>query len=254
MIMSIKSKIRRINRKYRQFVNYGMTALIVALLVGVYSYRQEAVYQKNLDMVVADYEMAQTILLQKQDSIMSEVDRLKVGIDESATRRFKITNTANIIKDVQKTYSDSDALKLATILYEECERLDLPLSYVLAVITVESRFNHKVTSNVGAQGIMQIMPSTFMAISRLHGYDYIENDITDLKKNIRIGCVFLHRLISKQNDLTLASAAYNGGPKVAAKYAMMLQGDMSVSVPDETRAYVVNVGKNFKQYKKILGE
>ena len=229
MNMSIKSKIRRINRKYRQFVNYGMTALIVALLVGVYSYRQEAVYQKNLDMVVADYEMAQTILLQKQDSIMSEVDRLKVGIDESATRRFKITNTANIIKDVQKTYSDSDALKLATILYE-------------------------VTSNVGAQGIMQIMPSTFMAISRLHGYDYIENDITDLKKNIRIGCVFLHRLISKQNDLTLASAAYNGGPKVAAKYAMMLQGDMSVSVPDETRAYVVNVGKNFKQYKKILGE
>ena len=54
MIMSIKSKIRRINRKYRQFVNYGMTALIVALLVGVYSYRQEAVYQKNLDMVAAN--------------------------------------------------------------------------------------------------------------------------------------------------------------------------------------------------------
>ena len=92
MNISIKSKIRRINRKYRQFVNYGMTALIVALLVGVYSYRQEAVYQKNLDVVIADYEMAQTILLQKQDSIMSEVDRLKVGIDESATRRFKITN------------------------------------------------------------------------------------------------------------------------------------------------------------------
>ena len=69
-----------------------MTALIVALLIGVYSYRQEAVYQKNLDVVIADYEMAQTILLQKQDSIMSEVDRLKAGIDESATRRFKITN------------------------------------------------------------------------------------------------------------------------------------------------------------------
>ena len=67
MNISIKSKIRRINRKYRQFVNYGMTALIVALLVGVYSYRQEAVYQKNLDVVIADYEMAQTILLQKQD-------------------------------------------------------------------------------------------------------------------------------------------------------------------------------------------
>ena len=254
MNISIKSKIRRINRKYRQFVNYGMTALIVALLVGVYSYRQEAVYQKNLDVVIADYEMAQTILLQKQDSIMSEVDRLKVGIDESATRRFKITNTANIIKDAQKTYSDADALKLATILYEECERLDLPLSYVLAIITVESRFKHKVTSNVGAQGIMQIMPSTFMAVSSLHGYDYIENDIFNLKKNIRIGCVFVHRLTSKQNDLTLVSAAYNGGPKVAARYARMLQGDTSVYIPDETRTYVINVEAYFKQYKKILGE
>lgn len=247
-------KIRRFNRKYRQFVNYGVTALIVSVLVGFLMFHQDRVNQENMSQVVSNYEAMKTTLINRQDSLMLEVDRLKIGIDDATERRFKIQNTANIITGVQKSYSESEALKLATDIFEEAERLDLPLSYVLAIITVESRFNHKVTSNVGAQGIMQVMPSTFMAVARIHGYDYVDKDIYDLKKNMRIGCVFLHRLISKYESLDVASAAYNGGPKVAIRYKQRLAGDTTVSIPDETEKYIVTVRKNYKEYRKILGE
>lgn len=242
--------IRRINRKYKQFVNLGVTAILVIALGIFLANTQKAEVQSIND----EYSRLHTLMVDRQDSILNEIDRLKVGIDAATAREYRIKRGADIIINTRKNIAEVDALKLAALIYDECERSGVSYAYALAIIHTESRFNHKVTSNVGAQGIMQIMPLTFVSIAKLHDYDYLESDITDLKKNIRIGTIYLHRLHSMYGNYSLASAGYNGGPRAAGNYKRLVAGDSTAQVPDETLSYVKSVSSTFSSYKKILGE
>ena len=252
--MQIKSTLRRINRKYRQIVNLTITAIFLAITCAVIMEYQSVLSQRQLEAANKATAELHNSILARQDSLIYEIDRLKIGISDATQRTFKVTAAANAIKEVRKELSDTDAIKLATMIYDECERSGVEFAYVLAVIQAESRFNHKVTSNVGAQGIMQIMPLTFISIAKVYGYDYLESDVTDLRKNLRIGTIFLHRLLKKTGSHDLASAAYNGGPKVAANYKRLMTGDSTAVVPAETQNYVVTVNSYRAHYRKILGE
>lgn len=252
--MNLTQKLRRINRKYRQFVNYGVTAFIIFALGILFIVYQQRVAEAEAKRQDTAYAALETALNARQDSILVEVDRMKIGIDEATTRRFKIIRSSEIIRAVQKDMGESDALNLATLFYDEAERNGIDLSYVLAVAYTESRFNHKVTSDAGAQGIMQIMPLTFLGLAKMHDYDYLETDIGDVKKNIRIGTIYLHRLLSMYGTFDLASAGYNGGPKVECNYQKMMAGDTTVFVPEETKKYVTAVRSKRLHYKQILGE
>ena len=190
----------------------------------------------------------------KQDSLINEIDKLKLGIEESSIRKYKVTNGQLIIKDVRPDFNELECLRLATLIYDECERIGVKYSYALALIQAESRFNYKAISNVGARGLMQIMPSTFVSIARRYGYPYEEGDIYDLKKNIKIGILYIYILKQKYDRSELVSAGYNGGPKIAANYKLYMNGDNSAFIPPETMKYVGTVNKNYQKYRKILGE
>lgn len=190
----------------------------------------------------------------KQDSLINEIDKLKLGIEESSIRKYKVTNGQLIIKDARSDFNELECLKLATLIYDECDRIGVKYSYALALIQAESRFNYKAISNVGARGLMQIMPSTFVSIARRYGYPYEEGDIYDLKKNIKIGILYIYILKQKYDRSELVSAGYNGGPKIAANYRLYMNGDNSAFIPPETMKYVGSVNKNYQKYRKILGE
>ena len=181
-------------------------------------------------------------------------DSVILKVDKSTVRNYKISNGQVIIKNVRPNFSETECLNLATLIYDECERTGIEYSYALALIQAESRFNYKAISKAGASGLMQIMPSTFVSIANKHGYPYNKNDIHDLKKNVRIGMLFIHRLKKKYEKNELVSAGYNGGPKVALKYKSYLNGDKSASIPNETKKYVIAVNTNYQTYRKILGE
>jgi len=190
----------------------------------------------------------------KQDSLINEIDKLKLGIEESSIRKYKVTNGQLIIRDVRPDFNELECLRLATLIYDECDRIGVKYSYALALIQAESRFNYKAISNVGARGLMQIMPSTFVSIARRYGYPYEEGDIYDLKKNIKIGILYIYILKQKYDRSELVSAGYNGGPKIAANYRLYMNGDNSAFIPPETMKYVGTVNKNYQKYRKILGE
>lgn len=181
-------------------------------------------------------------------------DSITLNVDKSTVRNYKISNGQVIIKNVRPNFTETECLNLAALIYDECERTGIEYSYALALIQAESRFNYKAISKAGASGLMQIMPSTFVSIANKHGYPYKENDIHDLKKNVRIGMLFIHRLKKKYEKNELVSAGYNGGPKVALKYKSYLNGDKSASIPNETKKYVIAVNTNYQTYRKILGE
>lgn len=242
--------LKRFNHKYRQFINLFCIALLLAIAsMNIYQMHSE----KNAELVKhVNKLLAESSL--KQDSLINEIDKLKLGIEESSIRKYKVTNGQLIIKDARPDFNELECLKLATLIYDECDRIGVKYSYALALIQAESRFNYKAISNVGARGLMQIMPSTFVSIARRYGYPYEEGDIYDLKKNIKIGILYIYILKQKYDRSELVSAGYNGGPKIAANYKLYMNGDNSAFIPPETMKYVGTVNKNYQKYRKILSE
>jgi len=83
----------------------------------------------------------------------------------------------------------------------------------LAVIMAESGFDPAALSHAGAEGLMQILPSTAADMARrmsLHDFD--PQDIWQPQTNIAIGLYYLNWLYDRYNgDTTLVLAAYNAG-------------------------------------------
>lgn len=76
---------------------------------------------------------------------------------------------------------------------------------VLAIMAVESDFNPKAVSSVGATGLMQVMPHW----KRVLG---IQGDLEDIGTNIHYGLQVLGFYLEMYQDLEMALTAYNRGP------------------------------------------
>ena len=88
------------------------------------------------------------------------------------------------------------------------EGIDPALAFGL--VRVESEFNRRAVSPVGAVGYTQLMPST----ARYFRPDLSRADLFDRDTNLRIGFRFLATLIEKYDgDVRLALLAYNRGPE-----------------------------------------
>jgi soluble lytic murein transglycosylase-like protein len=108
-------------------------------------------------------------------------------------------------------------------------------SLVKAIIANESGFNANATSKVGAQGLMQLMPSTAQSLGVRDSYDP--------SQNVAGGTRYLKGLLDRFNgDVRLAVAAYNAGPGAVEKY-----GD--VPPYSETQNYVQNVLGSYAKYR-----
>jgi len=81
----------------------------------------------------------------------------------------------------------------------------LPPGLVLAVIHVESRFDHYAVSSAGAVGLMQVMPFWPEQLGMKR------NELTRIPQNIRMGCAILRFYLRKESgSVTRALARYNG--------------------------------------------
>ena len=96
-------------------------------------------------------------------------------------------------------------LELLKHVYLESRRVDVPPELVLAVIHIESHFDHFAISRVGARGLMQIMPFWLNEIGRP------EDNLFNIATNLRFGCTILRHYIDKEDgDIARALARYNG--------------------------------------------
>ena len=112
-------------------------------------------------------------------------------------------------------------------------RLDPDL--VNSVIKAESGFNVRAVSPKGAQGLMQLMPSTAAQLGVPNAFDP--------QANVEGGTKYLRELLERYDfDLIKALAAYNAGPQRVEQFG---------GVPPfyETRAYVARVVKDFNKKK-----
>ena len=94
---------------------------------------------------------------------------------------------------------------------DAAERYGVPIKLVSAVIRAESGFNPRAVSPKGAQGLMQLMPTTAATLGVRNSFDP--------RQNIEGGVRHLRSLIDRfPNRLALAIAAYNAGEKAVVQY------------------------------------
>ncbi len=106
---------------------------------------------------------------------------------------------------------------------------------ISSVIGAESSFNPKAVSPKGAQGLMQLMPSTASQLG--------VKDSFDADANVDGGTRYLRELLIRYNDdLAKALAAYNAGPHRVDQYK-------GVPPYRETRRYVSRIIRDFNRKK-----
>lgn len=108
-------------------------------------------------------------------------------------------------------------------------------SLVKAIIANESGFDPTATSRTGAQGLMQLEPSTASELGVSNAYDPVQN--------VWGGTRYIRGLLDRfGGNLPLAIAAYNAGPGAVEKYG-------GVPPYAQTQHYVQNVLATYRRYK-----
>lgn len=109
-------------------------------------------------------------------------------------------------------------MAVADIVRDAARRYGLSEDLVFGMIWVESRFNPKAVSPVGARGLMQLMPRTAQYLAeRIEWPGPV--DAFDPHFNIEAGTYYIARLIdSFEGDVVLALAAYNAGPGAVRRW------------------------------------
>lgn len=103
--------------------------------------------------------------------------------------------------------------EIAATIVDVAGRYDLAPELILAVIFTESSFVIDAESQVGALGLMQLMPETaFQLAGELEVEWRGRQLLTDPEVNILLGSFYLRKLIHRFDDVDTALAAYNLGP------------------------------------------
>lgn len=145
--------------------------------------------------------------------------------------------------------------KLYPIAYREivCEYYD-DWRLILSIVKAESGFRPDVTSNAGACGLMQILPSTAEFIAEKNGIE--EYDLYEPRDNLHLGCLYFMYLEEKFSNLQTVLAAYNAGEGTVKEWLKdsrySSDGVILSSIPyTETKNYVIKIKKYYQNYRKI---
>ena len=154
----------------------------------------------------------------------------------------------SIVKSHRPDITDAEIWNISEVIWEESFKRKLDPLLVLALIQIESGFQHTAVSPSGARGIMQIMPETgrFLAklLGREHGLrpiDFRPESLDDPQLNIRLGIYYLHGLMKQFRDLSLTLSAYNVGP---AEIQNRLDNDLELA--DEFAALVLDAYQRYR--------
>lgn len=156
-------------------------------------------------------------------------------------------------------------VRSAALAKKQGARFEVMPEMVMGVMAQESGFNANAISYVGAQGLMQIMPTTLQHINAKSGLK-VTNPF-DATQNSAAGTWYLRALYNELNGVSpshrwrFALAAYNGGMSRvnnAIKKAQQLSrksraevtwGDIKDYLPRETRNYVPAVISHTAYYR-----
>lgn len=177
-------------------------------------------------------------------NIAGEVARgVTAGVQQAAQVPVKIAESApsaiaQVPQQIEQTAEAAKAqffaneIPFGSVIYQEAKKNDLAPELVAAIVQQESKFHPTARSNMGAVGLMQLVPKT----GRWMGASNLLNPV----QNIAAGAKYLRYLSDRFNgNETNVIAAYNAGEGAVRRFG---------GIPPfrETRNYVSNV-RNFQR-------
>ncbi|HET7524991.1 MAG TPA: lytic transglycosylase domain-containing protein, partial [Burkholderiaceae bacterium] len=143
------------------------------------------------------------------------------------------------------------------IVLARSQETGLDPAYVFGLIRQESRFIPDARSNVGAAGLMQLMPNTARWVARKLALDFKPDQIVDPLVNVKLGTGYLKLVLDDfGGSQAMAAAAYNAGPNRPRRWREGPAVEPAIwaeNIPyNETRDYVRKVLSNAAVYASLL--
>ncbi len=148
-------------------------------------------------------------------------------VDESGVRIYTNIPPKGLVQDLQITghpvaappagHTQAGAgYSYDAIIEKYAEEYHLDPALIKSMISRESGFNPQAVSRKGAQGLMQLMPSTAARLG--------VRDAFDPEENIRGGMKHMRLMLDMfENDLSLSLAAYNAGENLVQRLGRIPQ-------------------------------
>lgn len=154
--------------------------------------------------------------------------------------RWRLVYPQNYFKQAKKyanIYSNNEAL-------------------IMAILREESTFNSQAQSNVGAIGLMQLMPQTAQEIASKNNIPFETLYLLNPDINIKLGNIYYSTLKNELKNEVLAIAAYNGGigsvNNWKSKFSYADIDEFTVQIPyEETQYYIEKIFGSYWNYTRI---
>jgi soluble lytic murein transglycosylase-like protein len=128
-----------------------------------------------------------------------------------------------------------DVTRYDELIAKASDKYRIDSTLIKAIIKAESNYNHRAVSSKGAQGLMQLMPSTAATLQ--------VKDSFHPENNIDGGVRYLRYLMNLFNgNLPLVLAAYNAGENA------VLRHNYRIPPYQETQSYVRRVLRHLDSY------
>lgn len=154
-------------------------------------------------------------------------------------------------------YRRAYPLKYETLIEDACRQKGLDRALVYAVVRTESGFNPEAVSQVGARGLMQLMPDAFDWVRMRQGRKPDEQELLfDPAVNIDCGTEMLRMFLDEFDSVQNALCAYHAGRGRVMEWLENPEyapdGKTVTNIPyQDTSAYVAKVLKTMETYRKL---
>jgi len=154
------------------------------------------------------------------------------SVQAQGRKDYELTKIRTALELQETRMSEESLARLSRSIAEASQKNSLDPLLVMAIIEVESRFDHKAVSPQGALGLMQVQPAAVAALAEEGKISPAQKqrkiNLKDPAVNVRIGASYLAHLKELFGDMKTALTAYNSGPTsvsklLAAKQALPLQ-------------------------------
>lgn len=175
----------------------------------------------------------------ERHEVLGQTTRLYIGQD--AGGGYVDVSTAEVESFEPAPSEASDlgmplpAGDLNALIHSASDRTRIDADFLASIIRAESANNPRAVSRKGAQGLMQLMPSTAAALG-------VRNSL-DAADNVDGGARYLQQLLDRyQGDAVKALAAYNAGPQRVDQYH-------GIPPYHETHAYIARIINDYNRKK-----
>jgi len=150
----------------------------------------------------------------------------------AAFAAFALSGAAPAVGQDASEQATPRTVDIASHVAEASQRFGIPEHWIYAVMRTESAGRIGAVSSKGAQGLMQLMPTTWARQRARFG---LGTDPFDPRDNIMAGTSYLREMYDSYGTTGML-AAYNAGP---GRYEQWRDGGRPL--PAETRAYVTKI-------------